>query len=126
MERLVLERSAQGIPDEVIAQELTEQGYRSPMQPFVLPSTVKLMRLRHGIFQVRHQSHPRQVAGSLTLSQVAKALDITPHWVYDRIHNGTIQVRRDPVTKLYLFPDTPATLEQFRQLRAGTLKTLCY
>lgn len=126
MERLVLERSAQGVPDEVIAQQLTEQGYRSPMQPFVLPSTVKLMRLRHGIFQVRHQSHPRQVAGSLTLTQVAKALDITPHWLYDRIHNGTIQVCRDPATKLYLFPDTPATLEQFRQLRAGTLKTLCY
>ena len=96
------------------------------MQPFVLPSTVKLMRLRHGIFQVRHQSHPRQVAGALTLSQLAKALDITPHWVYDRIYNGTIQVRRDPATKLYLFPDTPATLDQFRQLRAGTLKTLCY
>jgi DNA invertase Pin-like site-specific DNA recombinase len=126
MERLVLERSAQGIPDEVIARELTEQGYRSPMQPFVLPSTVKLMRLRHGIFQVRSQSHPRQVAGSLTLSQVAKALDIQPHWVYDRINNGTIQVRKDPATKLYLFPDTPATLDQFRQLRAGILKTLCY
>ena len=126
MERLVLERSVQDVPDEVIAQELTEQGYRSPMQPFVLPSTVKLMRLRHGIFQVRHQSHPRQVAGSLTLTQVAKALDITPHWVYDRIHNGTIQVRRDPATNLYLFPDTPATLEQFRQLRASTIKTLCY
>jgi hypothetical protein len=64
--------------------------------------------------------------GSLTLSQVAKALDITPHWLYDRIHNGTIQVRRDPTTRLYLFPDTPATLDQFRQLRAGTIKTLCY
>lgn len=126
MERLVLERSVQGVPDEVIATELTEQGYRSPMQPFVLPSTVKLMRLRHGIFQVRSQSHPRQVAGSLTLSQLAKALDIKPHWVYDRINNGTIQVRKDPATRLYLFPDTPATLEQFRQLRAGTLKTLCY
>lgn len=126
MERIVLERSVQGVSDEVVAQELTEQGFRSPMHPFVLPSTVKLMRLRHGIFQVRHQSHPRQVAGSLTLTQVAKALDITPHWVYDRIHNGTIQVRRDPATNLYLFPDTPATLDQFRQLRAGTLKTLCY
>ena len=63
MERLVLQRSAQGASDEMIAQELTEQGYRSPMQPFVLPSTVKLMRLRHGIFQVRHQSHPRKARG---------------------------------------------------------------
>jgi hypothetical protein len=41
---LVLERSAQGATDEVIATESTAQGYRSPMHPFVLPSTVKIMR----------------------------------------------------------------------------------
>lgn len=124
MERIILERSGQGTSDEVIAEELTAQGYRSPMRLVVLPSTVKSIRLKHGIFQVRSQSHPRQVPGALTLSQVAKALDIAPHWIYDRIHKGCIQVSRDAQTNLYLFPDDPATLEQFRQLRAGTLKTL--
>lgn len=93
------------------------------MRLVVLPSTVQIIRLKHGIFQVRSQSHPRQVAGALTLSQVAKALDIMPHWIYDRIHKGCIQISNSQ-TNLYLFPDDPATLEQFRQLRAGTLKTL--
>src|SRR6266571_3591668 len=51
MERLVLERGAKGITDEVIASELTAQGYRSPMHPFVLPSTVRGLRLKHGQFQ---------------------------------------------------------------------------
>jgi hypothetical protein len=46
MEHIILERSAQGILDEVIADELTAQGYRSPMQSFVLPSSVKIIRLR--------------------------------------------------------------------------------
>ena len=124
MERLVLERSAQGATDEGIAQELTAQGYRSPMQPFVLPSTVRGLRLKHRQFLVRHQSHPRRVAGSLTLTQVAKALDMTPHWIYDRINNGCIQVSKDATTRLYLFPDQPATLEQFQALRAGTVKTI--
>lgn len=124
MERVILERSEQGAPDEVIATELTAQGYRSPMRLVVLPSTVQIIRLKHGIFQVRSQSHPRQVAGALTLPQVARALDIAPHWIYDRIHKGCIQIGRDSQTNLYLFPDDPATLEQFRQLRAGTLKTL--
>jgi DNA invertase Pin-like site-specific DNA recombinase len=73
MERLVLERSAQGISDEEIARELTEQGYRSPMHPFVLPSTVQILRLKHGQFQVRSQSHPRRAAGSLTLTQLANS-----------------------------------------------------
>jgi hypothetical protein len=124
MERLVLERSAQGATDEAIASELTAQGYRSPMQPFVLPSTVRGLRLKHRQFLVRHQSHPRSVAGSLTLTQLAKELDIAPHWIYDRINNGSIQISKDAKTRLYLFPDQPATLEQFNALRAGTVKTI--
>jgi hypothetical protein len=124
MERIILQRSVQGATDEVMASELTAQGYRSPMHPFVLPSTVKIIRLKHGQFQVRSQSHPRRVAGALTLSQIAKALDIAPHWIYDRINNGCIQITKDSQTNLYLFPDDPATLEQFQQLRAGILKEL--
>jgi DNA invertase Pin-like site-specific DNA recombinase len=124
MERIILQRSSQGATDEIIASELTTQGYRSPMHPFVLPSTVKIIRLKHGQFQVRSQSHPRHVAGALTLSQIAKALDIAPHWIYDRIDNGCIQITKDTQTNLYLFPDDPATLEQFQQLRAGILKEL--
>jgi DNA invertase Pin-like site-specific DNA recombinase len=124
MERIILARSGQGASDEVIAEELTAQGYRSPMRLVVLPSTVKSIRLKHGILQVRSQSHPRQVKGALTLSQVAKALDIAPHWIYDRINNGCIQISKDSQTNLYLFPDDPATFEQFRQLHAGILKEL--
>src|SRR5712692_4136808 len=124
MERLVLERSAQGATDETIASEVTAQGYRSPMHPFVLPSTVRGLRLKHRQFLVRHQSHPRSVAGSLTLTQLAKELDIAPHWIYDRINNGSIQISKDAKTRLYLFPDQPATLEQFNALRAGTVKTI--
>ncbi len=46
MQRLILERSVAGIPDEAIAQELTELGYRSPMGLVVLPSTVRGIRLK--------------------------------------------------------------------------------
>jgi hypothetical protein len=88
MERLILERSTAGILDEAIAQELTDLGYRSPMGLVVLPSTVKGIRLKHGIFQKRSQSHPRRIEGALTISQIATTLDMDPHWIYDRIHNG--------------------------------------
>ena len=124
MERLILERSAAGILDEEIAQELTDLGYRSPMGLVVLPSTVRGIRLKHGIFQTRSQSHPRRIEGALTISQIATALDIDPHWIYDRIHNGNIQVEKDPKTRLFLFPDSPTTLEQFRHLRSGTFQKL--
>jgi hypothetical protein len=124
MERLILERSAAGILDAEIAQELTDLGHRSPMGLVVLPSTVRGIRLKHGIFHTRSQSHPRRIEGALTISQIAVALDIDPHWIYDRIHNGTIHVEKDPSTRLFLFPDSPTTLEQFRELYSGNVQNL--
>jgi hypothetical protein len=124
MEAKVLQLAAQGICDEEIAARLTREGHRSPLAPVVLPSTVKTIRLRHRILITRHQSHPRQVAGHLTVPQLAKKLGVSPHWLYDRIHSGTIQVARDKETRLYLFPDQPRTLERFRKLIAGTFQNL--
>jgi hypothetical protein len=124
MEQTILEQSAQGISDEDIAASLTAQGYRSPLRPQVLPSTVKSIRLQHRLFRKRSQSHPRQFAGFLTVPQITHALGLTPHWIYDRINNGTIVIAKDPQHRLFLFPDAPSTLEQFRQLKEGTLKTL--
>jgi hypothetical protein len=73
---------------------------------------------------MQKRSHPRSIPGHLTVSQVANRLQINCHWIYDRIHNGTIAVSRDPVTRLYLFPDTPDTLDRFRQLYAGEIQNL--
>jgi hypothetical protein len=43
---------------------------------------------------------------------------------YDRINNGRIQVVKNADTGLYLFPDEPATLEMFKDLKDGNLKNL--
>jgi hypothetical protein len=124
MEATILEQSAHGIADEVIADQLTAQGYRSPQRPVVLPSTVKTIRLRHRLFRVRHQAHPRRVAGYLTISQLTERLGLTPHWIYDRIHNGTIQVAKDAQRQTFLFPDRPETLVQLQHLRDGVCRTV--
>lgn len=125
MERIILGLSRQGKSDEEIADHLTALGHRSPMQTdCVLPNTVKIVRLKHGIFQKRSQSHPRCIDGYLTVPQIAQRLDISTHWVYDRINNGRIQVVKDPETRLYLFPDEPATLEMFKALKDGKLYNL--
>jgi DNA invertase Pin-like site-specific DNA recombinase len=124
MERFVVEQSLAGATDETIAAALTAQGYRSPLRPVVLPSTVKGIRLRHGIFQQRHQSHPRHIVGALTVSQLARMLAVSPYWIYDRIYNRSIQLAKDAATGLFLFPDSPTTLAQLQGLKTGTLKTV--
>ena len=118
MKKIILEQASQGQSDDEIATHLTTLGYRSPMRiDIVLPSTVRGVRLKHGILQKRSQSHPRHIPGYLTISQIASTLNLPPHWIYDRIKNGTIQISKDPKTNLYLFPDNAATLTMFQQLR---------
>ena len=124
MEKQILALAPKGQTDEDIAALLTEQGYRSPKHTTVLPSTVRILRLRHRLFRKRSQSHPRHIPGYLTVPQVARQLGITVHWIYDRIHNGTIAMTRDPDTNLYLFPDKPRTITLFKQLRSGKLQQL--
>ncbi len=119
MEQIIIDHSQKGKSDEAIAAHLTELGHRSPQSMKVLPSTVKTVRLRHGIFQVRSQSHPRRIAGYLTVPQMAKVIDKKAHWIYHLINTGRIKVKKDASVGLYLFPDRPETLEMFHQLKIG-------
>ena len=124
LELKILEMVGHKLGDDEVAQRLTSEGFRSPLRPVVLPSTVRTIRLRHRIFITHHQSHPRRIPGYLTVPQLAERLNIARHWIYDRIHNGTIQVVLDKKLRTYLFPDRPKFLERFRKLITGKLHNL--
>lgn len=124
MERKIVEMFSVGRSDEEIAEQLTSEGHRSPMRTYVLTSTVKTIRLRRRLLRERSQSHPRHVAGYLTVSQLAQAVGVSHHWLYDRIHNSRIEVERDVQTGLYLFLDDPATIRMIQDLKDGKLKKL--
>jgi DNA invertase Pin-like site-specific DNA recombinase len=125
MEETILSMARRGKTDREIAEHLTEQGHRSPKGPIVLTSTVQIIRLRHRILVKRSQSHPRQIPGHLTVPQVAERLQVSKHWVYDRIHNGTIRIERDANSKLFLFPDAPMIIALLEQLKAGEIQKVC-
>lgn len=124
MEQLIRDLFAEGHGDEAIAQRLTMLGHRSPSSQAVLPSTVRRIRLQHRLCQQRSQSHPRRMAGCLTVPQIARALEVPVHWIYDHIHRGTIAITKDEATKLYLFPDRATTLQQFNTLKSGERRTI--
>ena len=127
LEARILELARAGHGDDAaVAAELTADGHRSPMREQVLPSTVQIIRLRHGVMLKPSQSHPRHVPGRLTIPQLAAQLGVSAHWLYDRIHNGTIAIARDEHTGLYLFPDAPSTLDRLQKLRAGELERLAF
>ncbi len=82
LEARIVALAGQGCSDEEVAEQLTAEGFRSPMRLTLLPSTVKRIRLEHRIFQQRSQSHPRRIEGYLTVSQLAKMLNFSKHWFY--------------------------------------------
>jgi DNA invertase Pin-like site-specific DNA recombinase len=124
MEAHLLELVRAGQSDVAIAATLTAAGHRSPSCRQVLPSTVRAIRLRHRVLRSPSQSHPRRVPGHLTVPQLAVRLGVPRHWIYDRIHNGTVAATRDAATGLYLFPDTPAVLAAFERLKADAANPL--
>jgi len=126
MEKTIEKLAREGLSDKAIAKRLTRAGHRSPRADVVLASTVQGVRLRNGILRVKHQSHPRRVDGYLTATQLSKILEVTPHWIYDRIHNGTIALNKDDSTGSYLFPDKPETIQQLRQLHDGQIDRVDY
>ncbi len=122
MERLVVELFKEGKTDRQIARRLTELGHRSPQRKHVVRSTVQTIRHRRGLIRgarVKGASRAHHVPGFLTLSQVAQKLEVPKPWMYNRIYNGVVQVAKDDRTGLYLFPDDPATIERFRDLKEG-------
>ena len=124
MECRVLDLTRNGRTDEQIAEELTAHGFRSPLKPHVLSSTVRAIRLKHRLFQSGHQSHPREVDGYYTIPQLAKLIGVEVHWFYDRIHNGSIKIKRNAKNNMYLFKKNAVTLEKLKKLKNGELKKI--
>lgn len=122
MEEQIINLARSGKTDQEITDFMNQQGYHSPMKTSeVLLNTVKCIRLKNQIFAKRSQSHPRHVDGYLTISEVAKKIHVSHHWIYDRIHNGQIKIAPIKVGRyknsMYLFPDTEETLQLFEKLK---------
>ena len=101
---------------------------------FLLPSAMQGIREikkrfdanpKVDLLVVGHTDTSGQDAYNLTW-KLAMVLDVSPHWLYDRMAKGTIQITREFATGLYLFPDTAETREQFQQFKMGHLQTLCF
>ena len=127
LEKQILHLEALGKSDKEISEQLTQLGFRSPMEPTkLLENTVKIIRLKHCRVHRYHGPRPRRVKGYLTIPQLSKTLSFKPHWLYHKIKRNIVQIEKDSKTGLYLFPDSPKTLEDFRKLQKGTIQTLSY
>lgn len=124
MERRIVALIQEGYTDQEAARILTAEGYRSPRRYQVIESTVRNIRLKHGIFVDRHHPRRQRPGGYLPLAQVAGLLGVKQHWLYYQIRSGHLKVSRDRASGLYLIPEKPEALRQLRKLIAGEIKTV--
>jgi hypothetical protein len=114
----VLALARVGVGDVAIARTLTAEGHHSARHSTaVLPSTVRGIRLRHGLKLVPRQTRWPRVPGWLTVTGITARLQVSDRWLRGRIRDGAIRTVREPSGR-YLFPDDETVLEALRQLRA--------
>jgi DNA invertase Pin-like site-specific DNA recombinase len=122
MEARVLTLARAGVDDIAIAQTLAAEGHHSARHPTaMLPSTVRDIRLQHGLKLVPEQTRWPQVPGWLTVTGIAARLQVSEKWLRGRIRDGAIRTVRESSGR-YLFPDDERALEILRQLRANMVK----
>ena len=122
MEARVLALARAGVDDVAIARTLTAEGHHSAQHcSAVLPSTVRGIRLRHGLKLVPEPTRWPPMPGWLTVTGIAARLRVPEKWLRRRLRDGAIRTVREPSGR-YLFPDGERTLEELRQLRARMVK----
>jgi DNA invertase Pin-like site-specific DNA recombinase len=108
-----------GHNDKEIAGILTTEGYRSPSQATkVFRSTVS--HIRRDFLRLGGRGHSRRwdlPPGWLSVSELAKRLEVTPNWIYARLRRGSIRLDRDQEAGRHLFVDDLRTLEELRKLK---------
>ncbi len=111
----------QGLSDQQIADQLTGEGFRSPMDTQqVLPKTVDLIRRKNKWYRTGyHHRHVLEIEGQLTVQGLATQLGVKREWVYSKIRRGKIDasyIRRHSESGVYLFPNDPGFIAQLRTL----------
>jgi len=117
----------QGLDDEQMATQLTNEGFRSARTLDVSPITVGKIRRKQGWPLMLEQSrNALQLQGQWTPRGLAAHLGVERTWVYRRLSNGTIPsqyVTRHPQAGVYLIQDDSELIDQLRRLLPENLMT---
>lgn len=112
----VVELSAQGYQDAVIAQRLTAEGFRSARRMEVVPKTVEKIRRAQGQKALTGMfTSSDQIEGCWTVGGLARYLGVSSDWVRNRIARGRVPAQHHPLTGRYLIADDPVVLEPLKR-----------
>ena len=113
----------EGLDDNGIAVQLTQDGHRSARSLEVSPVTVSKIRYKHGWY---YRRGALELDGLHTVRGLATILGVGRNWVYSQMHRGVIkasEVSRHPQTRMYLISKDPELIKRLRRQRAANRST---
>lgn len=110
------ELSSAGYDDGIIAQRLTEEGFRGPRIAQLSADTVGKLRRKHRIVSVRTTFRQQdQIDGQWTVAGLIRVVGVNRRRVYELIERGVIPAYQHPYSGHYLIPNEPAVLARLRK-----------
>lgn len=105
-----------------VIDTLNVEGYVPCRGGAFTPSIVNKLKQRYNIMSKLEQLRRGELPpNAYTIKQLAQLIEIDPSWIYRKIGDGSIRIKKDRVYSCYLFPRTKQCLSQLKRLKKGVL-----
>ncbi len=121
LESKIVERirqwTGEGLENDEIAERLNHESFIPCRGASFTAGIVAKLKMRHGIVSNLEKIRRGEVSWAYTLPQIARRIGIDRSWIYRKISDGTIKIRRDPRYHCYLFPKDKKTVNLMKRLK---------
>jgi DNA invertase Pin-like site-specific DNA recombinase len=121
LEAKVVERirhwTDEGLESAEVAERLNQEGFTPCRSASFTATIVAKLKRRHGVLSHLDRLRRGEACRVYTVPEMARRIGIDPSWIYRKIGDGTIKIKRDPRCKCYLFPKDKKTIALMKRLR---------
>lgn len=118
--------AGQGLADHAIAQRLNREGHFPCRGTTFTRGIVLKLRGRNGMPLGMSRVRKGGLPEGYTIREMAREMRVDPSWIYRKIGRGEVVITRHPDYGCYLIPRDPSSVDQLKQLKAGTLRQLSF
>jgi len=107
----------EGLESAEVAECLNHEGLIPCRSASFTAGIVAKLKKRHGVISNLQKLRRGAACQACTAPEMARLIGIDPSWIYRKIGDGTIKIRRDPRYHCYLFPKDKKTIHAMKRLK---------
>lgn len=126
LEAQIVERihrwSDEGLENVEVAERLNDENFIPCRGACFTARIVAKLKMRHGVISNPEKVRRGDVSWAYTVPEMARLIGTDPSWIYRKIGDGTIKIRRDLRYHCYLFPRDTKTAHAMKRLRSQEVR----